>query len=318
MTSNQTHEVIDVITIGGANMDMVVEVPHLPAAGETIQGGQFHQFCGGKGANQAVAAHKNSATTALIAAIGKDNMGQRMLQQWQESGINSSAVVQLQEHNSGVAMIYVDRDGENCIAVAPGANMAFMPEHIDHYHHWFDQAKVVLLSLEIPLATVNYVAELASHSGCQVILDPAPAPAQPLTKTLYQYLTMMTPNTIEAGELSGITINDQQSAMDACQILHDNGANMLLLTMSEQGVLLSTAQQPPEWLPAFPVTVVDSTAAGDTFNGALAAALAQGNPLKQAIRFAQAAAALSVTTLGAQASIPCYQEVINFLQQYQS
>ncbi len=318
MTNTKMDKKIDVIIVGGANMDMVVEVPHLPIAGETVKGGQFHQFCGGKGANQAIAARRNGAAAALITAIGKDDMGQHMLQQWQENGINSSAVVQLEEHSSGVAMIYVDEDGENCIAVAPGANMAFMPEHIDQYHHWFDQAKVVLLALEIPPATINYVAELANRAGCQVILDPAPAPAQPLAATLYQHLTLMTPNAIEASALSGITIDDQQSAIKACQTLHDKGVKTLLLTMSDQGVILSTAQQPPEWLATFSVKVVDSTAAGDTFNGALAAALAQDYPLKQAINFAQAAAALSVTTLGAQASIPCYQEVINFLQQHQS
>ena len=290
-----------VVVVGSSNMDLVIKSSRIPKTGETILGGEFAMIAGGKGANQAVAAARLGADTCFVARVGADPFGVKMLENFSREGIRTDYVVRDAKHSSGVAIIVVDEAGENIIVVAAGANGALSPADVEAAEEMIARADSVLLQLEIPLETVARAVELAATHGTRVILDPAPA--RPLDKSLLAKVSLITPNETEAEILTGIAGEDEKAARAQAEKLLGLGVKSVLITRGKQGSLLADSSG----MKAFktvPVDSVDSTAAGDCFNGALAAALARGDSLDQAIGFASRAAALSTLRLGAQDSLP--------------
>ena len=298
------------VVIGSSNTDMIVQVPRIPLPGETILGGQFQTAPGGKGANQAVAAARAGADVSLLACVGDDSFGREALAGFAIDGIDCERVVIDPTAPSGVAQIFVAADGENSIGVASGANACLTPAHIEQAASTIESSNTILLQLEIPLETVMRAAEIGAAAGCRVILNPAPA--QELPAELYPLLGIISPNETEAELLTGIAVKDEDSAAAAASGLHDRGVDTVLITLGAAGVFLSTGAS-SKIVPAHVVNVVDTTAAGDVFNGNLAAALCRDLQLEDALAYAQAAAALSVQCLGAQPSAPTRSAIDAFL-----
>ncbi|KGE03935.1 ribokinase [Pseudohaliea rubra] len=303
-----------IVVIGSSNTDMVIRVPVLPRPGETVLGGTFSVNGGGKGANQALAAARAGGAVVFLGRIGDDDFGRRALADLSAAAIDTTPCIVDPESPSGVAQILVDERGENCIAVAPGANARLAPEDLDTVAASFRAGNVVLLQLETPLATVQAALTRARAAGCHTVLNPAPA--QPLPVELFALVDLLTPNESEAELLTGIAVSDDGSAAAAADVLHRRGLAAVLITRGTHGVFLSVAgiAGVQQAFPAFAVNAVDSTAAGDVFNGCLAAALAEGSPLGEAIPFAQAGAALSVQRPGAQGSVPERAAIEAFLR----
>jgi len=295
-----------IVVIGSTNTDMVVKSERIPAPGETILGGRFLMNPGGKGANQAVAAARLGGNVTFVAKVGNDLFGREAKELFKKEGICTDYLLTDVEEPSGVALIMVDAKGENCIAVAPGANGALTPEDIDAAEGAIAQADMVLLQLETPLETVRRAAELAVGLGVPVILNPAPACELP--DDLYDCLEVITPNESEAELLTGVKVADEASALKASQALCDKGVLQAVITMGAKGAYVYDGSN-GVMVPAVKVEAVDTTAAGDVFNGALAVALADEATLEEAVRFAVKAAAISVTRLGAQASAPYRKEL---------
>jgi ribokinase len=302
----------EILVIGSSNTDMVIFSDHLPLPGETIIGGRFFMNPGGKGANQAVAAARLGGNVTFVARVGNDIFGQEAVENFLKEGINTSGISVDEHHPSGVALITVDEAGENSIVVASGANMTLGESDINNASDEMALAEIILMQLEVPLETVVYAARMASAMDKKVILNPAPATELP--EELYRNLFAITPNETETALLTGIQVEDEQSASQAARIFHERGVSCVIITMGARGSFISTGET-TTIVPAPKVVAVDTTAAGDTFNGALAVALAGGKDILQAVRFANAAAALSVTRKGAQASVPTYDEVISFYPQ---
>ncbi|MEM1110414.1 MAG: ribokinase [Pseudomonadota bacterium] len=304
------------VVIGSSNTDMIIQVPRLPGPGETILGGTFDTAAGGKGANQAVAAARAGCKVSFIAAVGDDMFGEKALKGFEQEGIYIGLCVIDANEPSGVAQIFVDGSGENCIGVAPGANSCLEPGHIDRAAGLFGEGVYLLLQLETPLDTVAYAARLGKEKGCTVILNPAPAAELP--DDLLQNIDYLTPNTNEAGLLTGISVTDDTSAGKAAAVLHKRGCRNVIITRGGQGVFVSQLHDRDRHSTgtssAYEVEALDTTAAGDVFNGCLAARMVAGDSLESAINYAQAAAALSVQVLGAQDSAPTHDAVQRFLQ----
>ena len=295
-----------IVVAGSSNTDMVIKTPHLPAPGETILGGTFFMNAGGKGANQAVAAARLGGNVTFIAKLGDDIFGRQALQLFKEEGIDTKCVITDAQYPSGVALITVDEKGENCIAVASGANAALLPADIDTMIDVIANADIILMQLETPVETVGHIAALAKKHGKKVILNPAPACA--LSDELLSNISIITPNQTEAEMLTGIAVTDEASAAVAAAALHSKGIPQVIITLGGDGALVysdgsCSIVTPPK------VTAVDTTAAGDVFNGALAVALCDGKDIITATNFACRAAAISVTRLGAQASAPKRDEM---------
>jgi ribokinase len=293
-----------ILVIGSSNTDMVIRVPALPRPGETVLGGEFTINGGGKGANQALAAARAGGAVTFLGRVGDDDFGRRALADLGAAGIDTSPCIVDAGSPSGVAQILVDDRGENCIAVAPGANARLAPADLAAAATHFQPGHLVLLQLETPLETVEAALTRARAAGCRTVLNPAPA--QPLPAALLPLVDLLTPNESEAEHLTGIAVSDDASAAAAAEALHAQGVATVLLTRGARGVFLSAtgADGGQRAFPAFRVTAVDSTAAGDVFNGCLVAALSEGVDLAAAIPFAQAGAALSVQLPGAQSSVP--------------
>jgi len=302
---------LNIVVVGSSNTDMVIKMDKIPAPGETVLGGEFTIASGGKGANQAVAAARAGGHVGLVACVGDDMFGEQALEGFAKDSINTEYVFKDIQHPSGCALIFVDKDGENCIAVASGANAGLTPEHIDFAKDKIIASEILIMQLETPLDTVKYAAQLASDNGVTVILDPAPA--QPLDENMLKCLSILTPNESEAELLTGIPVEDEESADRAASSILAKGIGTVLITLGSRGTFVST-EKIREMIPGFKVTAVDSTAAGDVFNGALAVSLSEKAPLFDAVRFANAAAALSVTKLGAQPSAPLRKEIEDFLK----
>lgn len=304
----------NIVVIGSSNTDMVVKTSHLPAAGETVLGGEFMMNAGGKGANQAVAAARYGEHVVFVARVGDDMFGRQTLESMRRDGIDTSCVSVDSDRMSGVALISVNDEGENSIVVASGANMALGREDIDRAADEIRRADVVLMQLEVPMATVEYAAEVAASAGVPVILNPAPAPAEPLSAELLSRIDVITPNRSEATRISGIEVTDMASARRAAEAIHAMGTRRVIITLGGEGALIYDGSE-FEHIGATRVEAVDTTAAGDTFNGVLAVGVAAGLSLARAAREASVAAAISVTRMGAQTAAPTRAEVEAFISE---
>ena len=295
-----------IFVIGISNTDMVVKSEKLPAPGETIIGGKFLMNAGGKGANQAVTAAKLGADITFVCKVGDDIFGKQAIQGFQKEGINTDFIFIDAENPSGVALILVDAKGENSIAVASGANGNLQISEVEKAINQISTNDTVLLQLEIPIPTVEFAIKKCHENGAKVILNPAPA--QILDETVFQYLDIITPNETEAELLTGIKVIDLETAEQAALKFHEKGVKNVIITLGSKGAYLHNSTT-NSLIAAPAVQAVDTTAAGDVFNGALAVALSEGNDLEQAIEFACKAAAISVTRMGAQASAPLRGEI---------
>jgi len=298
-----------IVVVGSSNTDLIIRVPRIPKAGETLLGGEFMTAAGGKGANQAVGAARSGGRVALIARVGTDAFGERAIKGLRRDGVDVSCVFRDKLAASGVALIFVARDGENSIAVAGGANARLSPADVGKAAGVIRAAALLVAQLETPLATVIAAAQVAVKAGVPVILNPAPAQALP--NRLLKLISILTPNETEAELLTGIKVTNEAAAARACAKLRSRGVRTVILTLGARGAYLADAGG-QQLVPGFKVKAVDSTAAGDIFNGALAVALAERKTLRDAVRFANAAAALSVTRLGAQPSAPTRAEIERF------
>jgi ribokinase len=296
----------NVLVVGGSNTDMVIRVPRIPKPGETVLGGAFAMTPGGKGANQAVAAARAGANVSLVARVGEDVFGERALANFAADGIDARFVFLTIGAPSGIALINVDGRGENSISVASGANALLSAADIERAGDAFGSADVVLVQLESPLDAVEAAVRKAGEKGVPVILNPAPA--RPLDDDLLRLIDVLTPNEHEAELLAGVPVRDERGARAAAARLRARGPAAVVVTLGERGAYASSREF-DGLVPAFKVVPVDTTAAGDVFNGALAVALAEQQPLKEALGFASAAAAISVTRPGAQPSAPARREI---------
>lgn len=298
------------LVLGSVNADHVLRVPHFPRPGETLAGHSYRVVPGGKGANQAVAAARLGAAVSFIARIGDDAIGHQMKTGFAQDGIDVSAVELDDTLPTGIAIIYVSDEGENSIGLSAEANGALTPAVVQGHEAMIAGAHTLLLQLEVPLESVFEAARLATSHGTRVVLNPAPA--QPLPAELLALVDLITPNQTEAELLTGVRVTDEASARQAAARFHQMGIGEVMITLGSQGVYCSKGQQ-QALIAGFRVEAVDTTAAGDTFNGALLAADLAGASFQDAVRFAHGAAALSVTRFGAQSSIPTRQEVDAFL-----
>ena len=294
-----------IVVVGSSNTDMIIKMQRIPKPGETIIGGDFLMAAGGKGANQAVAAARCGGQVTFIARVGSDLFGEQAIKGFASDGVNVGSVIKDASAPSGVALIFVGNDGENSIGVASGANAKLSVEDIEQARQVISAAGVLLIQLETPIETVKAAVQLAAQ-GAMVILNPAPA--QPLDDEVLRHVTILTPNESEAELLTGIPIENEASAAAAATVLRDRGVETVLITLGAKGAFVSSRKF-NGIVPGFSVTPVDTTAAGDVFNGALAVAISEHRPLPDAIRFANAAAALTCTKVGAQAAIPTRAQV---------
>ncbi|ETS31757.1 ribokinase [Photorhabdus temperata] len=297
--------------LGSINADHILNLESFPRPGETVIGKQYQIAFGGKGANQAVAAGRSGADIAFIACVGEDDIGSRICQQLAMDNIKTSGIEVIEGETTGVALIFVNQQGENVIGINTGANAALTPKYFYRYQNIIEEADALLMQLESPLETVQLAAEIAKKNDTKVILNPAPA--QKLSDQLLSLVDIITPNETEAEYLTGITVNDDSGAEKAAQILHDKGIETVIITLGSRGVWLSEKGQKGEIVPGFKVKVVDTIAAGDTFNGAFVTALLEGKAMLSAVRFAHSAAAIAVTRQGAQPSVPWRNEIDAFL-----
>jgi ribokinase len=298
-----------IVVVGSVNVDMVVKGPRLPAPGETVVGGRFVMAGGGKGANQAVAAARLGARVALIAKVGRDIFGDQAIESFRRDGIDTAGVLRDPDQATGVALILVDSGGENLISVASGANYALTPEDISQAADRIAAADVLMLQLETPVDTVCRAAEIAAAAGVRVILNPAPAADLP--DGLWPHVSCLTPNESEAERLTGLPVGDEAGARRAAEKLLAMGVGAVVVTLGARGALLVDGRG-VSLVPSRAVEAVDATAAGDAFNGGLAWALASGMDLPAAVRQACLVGALSATRLGAQPSLPTYEEFVRF------
>jgi ribokinase len=299
-----------IAVVGSSNMDLVVKSKSIPAIGETILGGDFIMVPGGKGANQAVAAAKLGAEVFLIAKLGEDIFAEHSLNNFKKEAVNTKHVIQTGEAPSGVALIMVDDGGNNSIVVAPGANQTLLPADVENAKSDIASCGAVVAQLEVPLETIEYAAKMANDLKVPFVLDPAPA--RELGPELLGMVDVLTPNETEAQILTGIEVTDEESARAASKNLLERNVKAVILTLGDKGFLLADNEQ-ARYISSHKVDAVDSTAAGDAFTGSLAIGIAQNRPLLEAALFANYVAALSVTKMGAQSSMPTLGEVKSFM-----
>jgi len=303
------------VVLGSINADHILNVRHFPQPGETVIGKQYNVAFGGKGGNQAVAAGRSGANISFIACVGDDDVGERIRKQLASDNIDTQPVQAIKDTTTGVALIFVNADGENVIAINAGANDALTPAYMQQYQQKIVDADALLMQLESPLETVTAAAKLAKAHQTRVILNPAPACELP--DELLSLVDIITPNETEAERLTGIQVKDQADAARAAEVLHQKGIDTVIITLGSKGVWLSQKGQGKQ-VPGFRVKAVDTIAAGDTFNGALVTSLLEGKEMDQAVRFAHAAAAIAVTRPGAQPSVPWRQDIDDFLAHQES
>jgi ribokinase len=296
----------DIYIIGSSNTDMVIKSNSIPKPGETIIGGDFYSFQGGKGANQAVAAAKLGGNVIFICKVGDDSLGNKSIKEYESHGINTEFICIEKDEHTGVALIMVDEEGENLISVASGANSKLKIKDIIFIEQILKPYDLVLIQLEIPLEVVKFIISLCYRLKIKLILNPAPF--QKIDDDYLKCIHTITPNMIEAESLTGIKVFDVDSSRLAARKLIDKGIKNVFITMGSKGVFYITEEKEGHILPK-KVKAIDSTAAGDTFNGALAAALSFGMKIYDSVEFANSAASISVTKMGAQDSIPSINEL---------
>jgi len=295
-----------IVVIGSCNTDMVVKANRLPVPGETILGGTFFMNPGGKGANQAIAASRLGADVTFISKVGYDLFGLQAMEIYKSEKINTDYVFTDPTKPSGVALISVDSSGENCIIVASGANQSLSPDDIDKAKSKIQEADIVLMQLEIPMQTVEHAVALAYSYGTRVILNPAPAAA--LSNDLLKKVYVVLPNRIETEMLSSIKVTDENSAYRAAKAISGKGIENVVITLGREGAFVKEGENFIK-TPATEVETIDTTGAGDVFCGAVSVYLSEGHSLIESVRFANAAAAIAVTRIGAQTAIPYRAEV---------
>ena len=308
MKQKLTHGIKRIVVIGSSNTDMVIRTKNLPRPGETVLGGTFFMNAGGKGANQAVACARLGGSVTFVCKTGNDVFGHQAYQLFDDEGIDPSYVFSDPKNPSGVALILVDDNAENSIAVASGSNSNLVTADIDNSLDAIENSEIVLMQLEIPIKTIEYAAQIAKSRGKMVILNPAPAPTEPLPLSILKNIDLITPNETEAELISGIPVVDETSAIAAAKRMAELGVKKIIITMGSKGAMLYEDGE-AELIPSIRVKAVDTTAAGDCFNGALTIAISEGRSLKEAVLFANRAAAISVTRPGAQVSMPYRHEV---------
>ena len=298
-----------IVVVGSANTDFVLTMPELPSKGETLLGNQFRVVRGGKGANQAVAAARLGAKVTLVARLGTDSFGGEALTAYQSEGISTEFIARDPETHSGIALIMVNQNGENMIAVGPGANSRLTADDVRAASAAIREADCLLLQLEIPVDVVKAAIDIANGHNVRVILNPAPA--QKLPPAILKSVDYLTPNETEAAILAGqdVSVSKQSSLPHLASVLD---VPHLIVTLGSRGACIVQSGQ-TNYVPTFPITPVDTTASGDAFNGALAVALAQNCPLPEAVRYANAAGAITATRPGAQPSLPSKEELEQFM-----
>ena len=294
-----------ILVVGSSNMDLVVKINQFPLPGETLLGGDFFMNNGGKGANQAIAVSRLGGNVQFVCKTGRDSFRDQTIKLFIDEGLDTRWMLIDEEKPSGVAVIMVDKSGENSIVVAPGANSSLCMSDIDRLENEWESFGFVLLQLEIPIETVKHIVNLAFDKGKKVILNPAPAADLP--EDLFRKLHIITPNKIEAECISGVKITDKNSVVKAAKVIHGKGVDNVIITLGSEGALLYRGT--PKWIPAIPTDPVDSTGAGDVFNAALTVALSEGNDFEEAVQFANKAASISITRYGAIPSIPYRNEL---------
>ena len=300
-----------VAVVGSFMMDLVVQCNHLPLGGQTVVGQDFVTFVGGKGSNQAIAAARLGADVSMIGRLGADDFGDELLKNLSAEGVNGQFVVRDTEMGTGVAMITVDKNGNNTIVAVPKANMSLNPDNIDQAESEIAAADILLLQLEVNLLAVQRAAEIAKANGVPVLLNPAPAHQIPVE--LMNLVDIIVPNETETEFLTGCRLTDMETIKSAARHLLAESAPTVILTLGDQGALLATAED-IQLFPSYSVKAVDATAAGDAFCGTLAVSIARGDSWESAVKFANAAGALTVTKLGAAPSIPMREQVIELIE----
>lgn len=300
------------IVFGSINLDLVAKTPRLPIAGETRQGREFFTAPGGKGANQAVALARLGVATQMVGRVGEDDFGSELLSSLKAAGVQTECILVDETASSGVALINVDDSGENQIVIVAGANGCIDNTDLECLNSLLPNAFALLMQFEIPMQNILLAAQVAKQNGTKVILDPAPATAD-VPSTLYSLVDIITPNQTEAEQLVGFPVSEIESATAAANILLQRGVGCAIVKLGVTGAICATSEE-TFFVPAFPVTTVDTVAAGDAFNGGLAAALVEGLALQQAVVWGAAAGALAASKSGAQSSMPTREALIAFLQ----
>lgn len=300
------------VVLGSINADHILNLESFPTPGETVTGHHYQVAFGGKGANQAVAAGRSGADIAFIACTGDDDIGERVRRQLERDRIDVAPVRAVNAQSTGVALIFVNAEGENVIGIHAGANAALSVEQVEAEKARIAGAQALLMQLESPLESVLAAAKIAHQHQTTVVLNPAPA--RDLPDELLSLIDIITPNETEAEKLTGIRVENDDDAAKAARMLHEKGIGIVMITLGSRGVWVSHDGQGRR-VPGFKVQAVDTIAAGDTFNGAFVTALLEGTALDEAIRFAHAAAAIAVTRKGAQPSVPWREEIDEFLRQ---
>ncbi len=302
----------NLVVLGSINADHILNLESFPAPGETVTGNQYQVAFGGKGANQAVAAGRSGANIAFIACTGDDDTGERVRKQLESDNIDIAPVSVVAGESTGVALIFVNAEGENVIGIHAGANAALTTERVEAQRAIIGGAEALLMQLESPVESVLAAAKIAHENHTTVVLNPAPA--RVLSDELLALVDIITPNETEAEKLTGIRVENDDDAARAARALHDKGIRTVIITLGSRGVWASVNGEGRR-VPGFKVKAIDTIAAGDTFNGALVTALLEGKRMDDAIRFAHAAAAIAVTRKGAQPSVPWRKEIDEFLSQ---
>jgi ribokinase len=302
----------DIVVVGSINMDLVVKVQRIPVPGETIQGSDLQWIPGGKGANQAVAASRLGASVGMVGRVGNDSIGERLLVELEAQGVMVDRVGRDEQSASGTALIVVDASGENSIVISPGANGRITPADVDRAEDLIARAKIVLLQLEIPLRVVEHTIRMAARHGVMTILNPAPAGDIPAE--VYREAGILVPNESELAVLTGARIEGLDTVEAAARQLLKTGLQAVVVTLGRRGACLVTGDA-TALVPAFPIRVVDTTAAGDAFIAGLAVARLNGKGLESAVRYANACGALAATHFGAQPSLPNAKQVETLIAQ---